>query len=113
MCEMLWTDPQEQPGRAPSKRVSSTISVYLAILAVTGRLLTEIQGVGLAFGPDVTRTFCEANGLTAIIRSHEVRQAGYAVEQDGLCITVFSAPNYCDATGNKVSQSTISQRSGH
>jgi serine/threonine-protein phosphatase 5 len=34
MCEMLWTDPQEQPGRAPSKRVSSTISVYLAIFAV-------------------------------------------------------------------------------
>jgi len=22
MCEMLWTDPQEQPGRSPSKRVS-------------------------------------------------------------------------------------------
>ena len=21
MCEMLWTDPQEQPGRGPSKRV--------------------------------------------------------------------------------------------
>ena len=34
MCEMLWTDPQEQPGRAPSKRVSFTISVYLAIFAV-------------------------------------------------------------------------------
>ena len=79
MCEMLWTDPQEQPGRGPSKR-----------------------GVGLAFGPDVTKRFCETNGITAVIRSHEVRQEGYAVEQDGLCITVFSAPNYCDQTGNKV-----------
>jgi len=60
------------------------------------------QGVGLAFGPDVTQRFCEANGITSIIRSHEVRQEGYAIEQGGLCITVFSAPNYCDQTGNKV-----------
>lgn len=67
------------------------------------------QGVGLAFGPDVTQRFCEANGITSIIRSHEVRQEGYAIEQGGLCITVFSAPNYCDQTGNKVSLVVPSQ----
>lgn len=26
MCELLWTDPQEQPGRGPSKRVSRNSS---------------------------------------------------------------------------------------
>lgn len=78
MMEMLWTDPQTQPGRGPSKR-----------------------GVGLQFGPDVTKRFCENNGLEAIIRSHEVRMEGYEVEHDGRCITVFSAPHYCDSTGNK------------
>ncbi|GJE92199.1 C-terminal metallophosphatase domain-containing protein [Phanerochaete sordida] len=78
MCELLWTDPQEVPGRGPSKR-----------------------GVGIAFGPDVTRRWCEANGVTGIIRSHEVRQDGYAVEHDGLCTTVFSAPNYVDQAGNR------------
>ncbi|PSR98912.1 hypothetical protein PHLCEN_2v4232 [Hermanssonia centrifuga] len=78
MCELLWTDPQELPGRGPSKR-----------------------GVGIAFGPDVTRRWCEANGVTGIIRSHEVRQDGYAIEHDGLCTTVFSAPNYVDQAGNK------------
>ena len=26
---------------------------------------------------------------------------GYTVEQGGQCITVFSAPNYCDQMGNK------------
>lgn len=76
---MLWTDPQVQVGRGPSKR-----------------------GVGLGFGPDVTRRWCELNNVTAVIRSHEVRADGYAVEHDGLCITVFSCPNYCDSTGNKV-----------
>ncbi|KAF3000898.1 Palmitoyl-protein thioesterase 1 [Curvularia kusanoi] len=78
MMEMLWTDPQTAPGRGPSKR-----------------------GVGLQFGPDITKRFCERNGLEAIIRSHEVRMEGYEVEHDGRCITVFSAPNYCDSTSNK------------
>ncbi|EGD92599.1 serine/threonine protein phosphatase PPT1 [Trichophyton tonsurans CBS 112818] len=78
MMEMLWTDPQTLPGRGPSKR-----------------------GVGMQFGPDVTKLFCEKNGLEAIIRSHEVRMEGYEVEHDGRCITVFSAPKYCDSTENK------------
>jgi len=69
--EMLWTDPQPNPGRGPSKR-----------------------GVGLQFGPDVTKAFCDANGLDAIIRSHEVRMEGYEIEHENRLITVFSAPNY-------------------
>lgn len=36
-----------------------------------------------------------------LIRSHEVKDEGYLVEHDGKCITVFSAPNYCDQMGNK------------
>ncbi|KAF8070643.1 phosphoprotein phosphatase [Lyophyllum atratum] len=83
MCELspsplLWTDPQDAPGRGPSKR-----------------------GVGIAFGPDVTKRWCTLNGVTGIIRSHEVRQDGYQVEHEGLCTTVFSAPNYVDQAGNK------------
>ncbi|KAF9820368.1 hypothetical protein IEO21_01377 [Rhodonia placenta] len=78
MSKLLWTDPQDTPGRGPSKR-----------------------GVGIAFGPDVTKRWCEANGVTGVIRSHEVRQDGYAIEHDGLCTTVFSAPNYVDQAGNK------------
>jgi len=90
--EMLWTDPQPNPGRGPSKR-----------------------GVGLQFGPDITKAFCDANGLDAVIRSHEVRMNGYEVEHNNRLITVFSAPNYwysspkftidinfdSDSTGNK------------
>ena len=49
MCECLWSDPQPMPGRAPSKR-----------------------GIGVAFGPDVTRRFLADNKLDLVIRSHEV-----------------------------------------
>ena len=71
MCEILWSDPQPQMGRAPSKR-----------------------GVGVQFGPDITQAFLELNNLDYIVRSHEVKQDGYEIGHDGKCITVFSAPNY-------------------
>lgn len=40
MCELLWSDPQPNPGRGPSKR-----------------------GVGLSFGGDVTKRFLQENNL--------------------------------------------------
>lgn len=76
MCELLWSDPSNIPGRRPSAR-----------------------GVGILFGPDVANNFLKSNGLDLLIRSHEVQQEGYGVE--GNVITVFSAPNYCDQMGNK------------
>ena len=51
MCELLWSDPADSPGRSPSKR-----------------------GVGVGFGPDVTKRFLNDNGLQLLVRSHEVRQ---------------------------------------
>ncbi|KAF9585093.1 hypothetical protein BGW38_003936 [Lunasporangiospora selenospora] len=78
MSELLWADPQPLPGRSPSAR-----------------------GVGQKFGPDVTENFCKMNNIDMIIRSHEVKQQGYHIEHDGRCVTIFSAPNYCDSVGNK------------
>lgn len=78
MSDLLWSDPQPAPGRAPSKR-----------------------GVGYSFGPDVTESFLDRNGLSLLVRSHEVKEEGYVVEHNGKCVTIFSAPNYCDSMGNK------------
>lgn len=97
MCDILWSDPMANVGRSPSKR-----------------------GVGVQFGPDVTENFLKVNKLDYIIRSHEVKESGYEVvsliiaslltifipmfiflqAHNGKCITVFSAPNYCDQMGN-------------
>lgn len=71
-------DPQPQLGKSPSKR-----------------------GVGFSFGPDITENFLRTNNLKLVVRSHEVKDEGYVVEHNGKCITVFSAPNYCDQMGNK------------
>ena len=78
MSDLLWADPQPMQGRSASKR-----------------------GVGFAFGPDYTEGFLKANNLSLVVRSHEVKEEGYVEEHGGKCITVFSAPNYCDQQGNK------------
>jgi serine/threonine-protein phosphatase 5 len=78
MSDLLWSDPQPFNGKSPSKR-----------------------GVGFSFGPDITKAFLERNNLNLLVRSHEVKEEGYLVEHGGSTITVFSAPNYCDFTGNK------------
>ncbi len=59
------------------------------------------RGVGFSFGPDYTAAFLERNNLQLLVRSHEMQEEGYTVDHDGKCITVFSAPNYCDQMGNK------------
>jgi len=78
MSDLMWSDPQPFQGRSASKR-----------------------GVGMSFGPDVTKAFLELNHLELLVRSHEVKDEGYLIEHEGKCITVFSAPNYCDQMGNK------------
>ncbi|KAJ9458203.1 Serine/threonine-protein phosphatase 5 [Diplonema papillatum] len=81
MCDLLWSDPVEENGVKPSTR-----------------------GRGHLFGPDVTEKFLQTNGLLYVIRSHDVTNCvdeGYAFEQGGKVLTVFSAPNYCGSYGNR------------
>ena len=54
MCECLWSDPCDMPGRHPSKR-----------------------GVGVMFGPDVAENFLKDNGLELLVRAHEVKPEGF------------------------------------
>ena len=76
--DILWSDPMEQNGLAPSPR-----------------------GLTRTFGPDITERFCERNGIDFVIRSHQVMQDGIQEMHNGKCITVFSAPNYIGTMGNK------------
>ncbi len=41
----------------------------------------------------MTKRFLEDNGLSLLVRSHEVKDEGYEVAHDGYCVTIFSAPN--------------------
>lgn len=71
VIQMLWADPSEDDGIQFLRRT-----------------------IGYSFGPDITKRFLAHNGLTKIIRSHQVQQEGYLVQQEGKIVTLFSCPNY-------------------
>ena len=73
MCDCLWADPCDIDGRQPSKR-----------------------GISIKFGPDITQKFLDDNDLKLVVRSHEVKPTGYEYQSGNKCLTIFSAPNYCD-----------------
>jgi len=77
--DLLWADPRAPPGYHRSER--------------GGNIMT--------FGPDVTDGFLKANDLQFVIRSHEVKDEGFEWQHGDKCLTVFSAPNYCDSCDNK------------
>lgn len=77
MCDLLWSDPDENKGWGLSPR-----------------------GAGYTFGPDVTSQFTDKNNLKMICRAHQVVMDGYSWNHDKHCVTIFSAPNYCYRCGN-------------
>lgn len=77
MCDLLWSDPDENKGWGLSPR-----------------------GAGYTFGPDVTAQFNEKNNLKMICRAHQVVMDGYSWNHNKHCVTIFSAPNYCYRCGN-------------
>ncbi|XP_009131724.1 uncharacterized protein LOC103856368 [Brassica rapa] len=79
MRDLLWSDPQDSPGRSRS---------------------TRGEGI-ICFGRDVTESFLRDNNLDLLVRSHELKYKGYEITHNGKLITVFSAPNYCDRENNK------------
>eukprot|EP00930_Biecheleria_cincta_P027540 TRINITY_DN19329_c0_g1_i1.p1 TRINITY_DN19329_c0_g1~~TRINITY_DN19329_c0_g1_i1.p1 ORF type:complete len:582 (+),score=116.35 TRINITY_DN19329_c0_g1_i1:39-1748(+) len=77
LIDILWGDPRGGVGYGPSYRKAK--GVYM-------------------FGPDVSKAFCEKNNLQCVVRSHEVKAAGWRWDHPHI-LSVFSAPNYLD-TGN-------------
>jgi len=91
LCDLLWADPRGGAGYGPSYRKSRGIFM---------------------FGPDVTEKFCRDNGLKYVIRSHELKQAGWFQDHPQL-FTVFSAPNYMDTGGNDGAFFTVANNAGN
>lgn len=61
------------------------------------------RGAGYLFGGDVTAEFLKNNNLKFMCRAHQVAQDGFVNWFNGLCYTVWSAPNYCYRGGNLAS----------
>ena len=49
------------------------------------------------FTEKALRNFFKANGLSHVIRAHELEIDGYRFHHSGLLITVFSSSRYCNS----------------
>jgi len=54
------------------------------------------------------KKFLEVNGMSHILRAHQLCQEGYQVLYDDRLSTVWSAPNYCYRCGNMASVLEVS-----
>ena len=52
------------------------------------------RGVGEIFGEKATRIFLDVNGITAMIRAHQMAKVGSYLSHSDKVITIFSCPNY-------------------
>ena len=59
-----------------------------------GTCTNTTKGKVAIFGADVTRAFCEANGLQMVVRSHQFVSNGFKSSHSGRLMSVFSARNY-------------------
>ncbi|KAJ4289504.1 putative serine/threonine protein phosphatase [Collariella sp. IMI 366227] len=66
------------------------------------------RGAGYTFGAQVVKKFLAVNGMSHILRAHQLCQEGYQVLYDDLLSTVWSAPNYCYRCGNMASVLEVS-----
>jgi diadenosine tetraphosphatase ApaH/serine/threonine PP2A family protein phosphatase len=81
---ILWSDPIEDDQQADQQGV---FGVHPSPRSSTGLF---------KFGWNVTKTFCAANGLGLIIRSHQSKEGslGFSLMHDRMLIRVFSARDY-------------------
>jgi protein phosphatase len=59
------------------------------------------RGVGYLFGEAALRAFLAASKLAMLVRAHECVLDGYEWMFKGICVTVFSASNYCGVVKNQ------------
>ena len=85
MNDLLWADPIIGDAALEQREI-----------------FNEARSTSVRFGKQVLEELLEAEGLKALIRAHEEEGEGYKFYMwdkkinDPKCITIFSAPNYCN-----------------
>ncbi|KAL3274194.1 hypothetical protein HHI36_015610 [Cryptolaemus montrouzieri] len=85
--EIMWNDPIR------TKLNSEAFELELS--ANEGFAVNKRRGTAHMFSAEALDKFLRSNGLTHLIRAHEVSPAGFSVLQKGRLLTVFSSSKYC------------------
>ena len=89
LSDLLWADPADEDEKDEFEFWNN-----------------RSRGTSYIFGQEPLKKLLKQSNLQALIRAHEAKPDGYEFHMprsDGqpLCITVFSAPNYCGSYGNR------------
>lgn len=91
ICDLMWSDPVDEE---------------LEALDLDWEINTK-RGCSFNFGAKSLIPYLVNNSMVSVIRAHEAQIEGFKMYRWNKkvdfpsCITVFSAPNYCDVYGNK------------
>ncbi|CAB3237684.1 unnamed protein product [Arctia plantaginis] len=90
--ELLWNDPIK-----PNKM---TATLELELAANEGFAANSKRGTGHVFNQAALDRFLLSNGLSHVLRAHELHQNGFMCQLRGRLITVFSSYHYCGGSND-------------
>lgn len=88
--EILWSDPVH-----PQQFVEATLMQPPAPSFREGYLFNAVRGTAFLFNEVAVDNFLKTNGLTHVIRAHEVPANNFQFHFDTKCCTIFSCSHYC------------------
>src|SRR3989338_1130106 len=100
LVDILWADPEEEDvleGMDDDEIEDWKTFTFDA---------NQARGRSYTFGNTAITNFLRRNGLKCLLRGHSVMQKGYKrhyfgeQSEEPMCITIFSAPNYCSKYQN-------------
>ena len=100
--EMLWNDPVDDKTHETFMELtrSHPNSDAAQVKCPPGYSSNTKRGTAYYFSDEALKTFLKKNGLTHLIRAHEVCQDGYTIHKPGNSMTVFSSSKYSQQLNN-------------
>ncbi|RWS27556.1 Calcineurin-like protein phosphoesterase [Leptotrombidium deliense] len=89
--EIMWNDPMDVPE-------FNELAEFMKAKENRGFLTNSKRGTAYYYSEEAVDHFLQSNGLSHIIRGHEVVPLGYKFHLGGKVCTVFSSSKYCNGT---------------